>query len=66
MDKILTILIVDDDAVDRMAIRRSLKSAGVSAEVTEAEDCADALTKLSVSKNYTQATAKLSKQNKIA
>ncbi|MEP6485777.1 response regulator [Microcoleus vaginatus GB2-A3] len=64
MDKILTILIVDDDAVDRMAIKRSLKSAGVSAEVTEAEDCADALTQLSVSKNYTQATAKLSKHNK--
>lgn len=64
MDKILTILIVDDDAVDRMAIKRSLKSAGVSAEVTEAEDCADALTQLSVSKNSTQATAKLSKENK--
>ncbi|MCZ0905134.1 hypothetical protein ON021_35090, partial [Microcoleus sp. HI-ES] len=64
MDKILTILIVDDDAVDRMAIKRSLKSAGVSAGVTEAEDCADALAKLSVSKNSTQATAKLSKQNK--
>ncbi|MEG4273091.1 MULTISPECIES: response regulator [unclassified Microcoleus] len=64
MDKILTILIVDDDAVDRMAIKRSLKSAGVSAGVTEAEDCADALAKLSVSKNSTQATEKLSKQNK--
>ena len=64
MDKILTILIVDDDAVDRMAIKRSLKSAGVSAEVTEAEDCADALAQLSVSKNSMQATAKLSQQNK--
>ncbi|UNU26470.1 response regulator [Microcoleus vaginatus] len=64
MDKILTILIVDDDAVDRMAIKRSLKSAGVSAEVTEAEDCADALAQLSVSKNSIQATSKLSKQNK--
>ncbi|MEG4303052.1 response regulator [Microcoleus sp. D3_18a_C4] len=64
MDKILTILIVDDDAVDRMAIKRSLKSAGVSAEVTEAEDCADALAQLSVSKTSTQATAKLSQQNK--
>ncbi|MGB7892166.1 MAG: response regulator [Microcoleus sp.] len=64
MDKILKILIVDDDAVDRMAIKRSLKSAGVSAEVTEAEDCADALAQLSVSKNSMQATAKLSQQNK--
>ncbi|MEG4531332.1 response regulator [Microcoleus sp. D2_18a_D3] len=64
MDKILTILIVDDDAVDRMAIKRSLKSAGVLVEVTEAEDCADALAQLSVSKTSMQATAKLSKQNK--
>ncbi|MEG4940423.1 response regulator [Microcoleus sp. F4-D5] len=64
MDKILKILIVDDDAVDRMAVKRSLKSAGVAAEVTEAEDCADALTKLSVSKNSNQAIAKLSKQDK--
>ncbi|MEG4028948.1 MULTISPECIES: response regulator [unclassified Microcoleus] len=64
MDKILTILIVDDDAVDRMAIKRSLKSAGVSAEVTEAEDCADALVQLSVIKNSTQATAKHSQKNK--
>lgn len=64
MDKLIKILIVDDDAVDRMAVKRSLKSAGVSVEVTEAEDCADALAKLSVSKNSPQATAKLCKQNK--
>ncbi|MEG4342930.1 response regulator [Microcoleus sp. A003_D6] len=64
MDKFLKILIVDDDAVDRMAVKRSLKSAGVSAEVTEAEDCADALAKLSVCKNSTLASAKLSKQDK--
>ena len=64
MDKLIKILIVDDDAVDRMAVKRSLKSAGVSVEVTEAEDCADALAKLSVNKNSTQATAKLCKQNK--
>src|SRR6476469_7970551 len=65
MDKILTILIVDDDAVDRMAIKRALKSAGVSAEVTETEDCAEALAQLSVSKNSMQATSKLSKENKF-
>src|ERR687886_1294695 len=64
MDKIIKILIVDDDAVDRMAVKRSLKSAGVSVEVTEAEDCADALAKLSVSKNSTQDPAKLTKENK--
>ena len=51
MDKIIKILIVDDDEVDRMAVKRSLKSAGVSVEVTEAEDCADALAKLLVSRN---------------
>ncbi|MEG3842993.1 response regulator [Microcoleus sp. herbarium14] len=55
MDKLLKILIVDDDAVDRMAVKRSLKSAGVSIEVTEAEDCADALAKLLVSRNSTRA-----------
>lgn len=55
MDKIIKILIVDDDEVDRIAVKRFLKSAGVSVEATEAEDCADALLKLSVSKNYIQA-----------
>ncbi|MEG3894288.1 MULTISPECIES: response regulator [unclassified Microcoleus] len=64
MDKFLKILIVDDDAVDRMAVKRSLKSAGVSAEVTEAEDCADARAQLSVSQNSTPAIAPLSKQDK--
>jgi PAS domain S-box-containing protein len=64
MNKFIKILIVDDDEVDRMTVKRSLKSAGVSVEVTEAEDCADALAKLSVSKNPTQAVAKLSKPDK--
>ncbi len=55
MDKIIKILIVDDDEVDRMTVKRYLKSAGVSLEVTEAEDCADALAKLLVSRNnYTE------------
>ncbi|MEG3876524.1 response regulator [Microcoleus sp. herbarium7] len=55
MDKIIKVLIVDDDEVDRLAVKRSLKSAGVSVEVIEAEDCADALAKLLVSRNnYTQ------------
>ncbi|MEG4575705.1 response regulator [Microcoleus sp. N3A4] len=63
MEKFLKILIVDDDAVDRMAVKRSLKSAGVAVEVTEAEDCADARRKLSVRKNFTQAE-KLSEQDK--
>ena len=57
-------MIVDDDVVDRMAVKRLLKSAGVSVEVTEAEDCAAALAQLSVSKNSSTAAEKLSKQDK--
>ncbi|WP_373535587.1 response regulator [Microcoleus sp.] len=63
MDKLIKILIVDDDEVDRMRVKRSLKSAGVWAEVTEAEDCADALAKLSIGKNSSTAADKLSTQN---
>ncbi|MGB3263297.1 MAG: response regulator [Microcoleus sp.] len=60
MDKLIKILIVDDDEVDRMTVKRWLKSAGVWAEITEAEDCADALAKLSIGKKSTQAIEKLS------
>ncbi|MEG3857619.1 response regulator [Microcoleus sp. herbarium12] len=63
MDKLTKILIVDDDEVDRMAVKRALKSAGVSVEVIEAEDCADALAKLSVTQKFTPG-AQLSKQDK--
>ena len=37
------ILIVDDDQVDRMAVRRALKAAGVEADFRDAEDVASAL-----------------------
>ena len=37
------VLIVDDDGVDRMAVRRALRAAGVRAEVREAEDVHSAL-----------------------
>lgn len=40
----LRILIVDDDAVDRMAVRRAIKNAGILIEVHEAETCAGAIT----------------------
>ena len=39
----LKILVVDDDDVDRMAVRRALKSSGLEASVTEAEDAESAL-----------------------
>jgi CheY-like chemotaxis protein len=32
------LLVVDDDAVDRLAVRRALRQAGIEAEVVEAED----------------------------
>ena len=43
MDEILKILIVDDDEVDRMALRRLLKSAGVAIEAVETVDCGQAI-----------------------
>jgi signal transduction histidine kinase len=39
----LTILVVDDDHVDRMAVRRALLAAGVTADVHEAGDAGQAL-----------------------
>ncbi|HEY9625861.1 MAG TPA: hybrid sensor histidine kinase/response regulator [Coleofasciculaceae cyanobacterium] len=46
MDEILKILIVDDDEVDRMALRRLLKMAGVQIEAVEACDCGVAIAAL--------------------
>ena len=43
MDEELKILIVDDDDVDRMAIRRALKSAAINASITEATSTREAL-----------------------
>ncbi len=42
----LRILVVDDDDVDRMAVRRALKATGLNATITEAEDAASALAML--------------------
>jgi signal transduction histidine kinase len=39
----LRILIVDDDEVDRIAVRRAIKTAGIQVEVHEAETCAGAI-----------------------
>jgi len=46
MDEILKILIVDDDEVDRMALRRLLKTAGVKIEAVEAFNCRAAIAAL--------------------
>lgn len=46
IDKPLRVLIVDDDEVDRMAVRRALKTAGLTIEISEAYDCAMAIAKL--------------------
>jgi len=37
------ILVVDNDEVDRMAVRQALKAAGVQMELSEADDCAKAI-----------------------
>ncbi len=46
MEETLKILVVDDDEVDRMAVRRALKTAGVQVELSEAGDCHDAIATL--------------------
>ena len=46
MKELVKILVVDDDEVDRMAVRRALKAAGVQMELSEAEDCAEAIAAL--------------------
>jgi len=45
-DPRMKILIVDDDDVDRMAVRRALKATGLDVLVTEAEDAEGALARL--------------------
>ncbi len=42
----LSILVVDDDEVDRMAVRRALRASGTQADVSEAEDVDSALAAL--------------------
>jgi signal transduction histidine kinase len=49
MDDILKILVIDDDEVDRMAVRRSLTKAGFRLEVAEVENCTEAIAVLQAS-----------------
>lgn len=46
MEETVKILVVDDDEVDRMAVRRALKAAGVQMELSETEGCAGAIAAL--------------------
>jgi signal transduction histidine kinase/FixJ family two-component response regulator len=43
VDEQLAILLIDDDTVDRMAVRRTLRAAGLNVALTEASDHAGAL-----------------------
>lgn len=42
-DEVLRILLIDDDQVDRMAVRRALRAGGVRSEIQEAADVDSAL-----------------------
>src|SRR5438105_2433831 len=46
IDKSLKILIADDDALDRMTVRRALKAADLKTEIVEADSCASAIAAL--------------------
>lgn len=46
MEETLSILLVDDDTVDRMAVRCALTSSGVRMELSEVEDCEHAIAAL--------------------
>lgn len=55
-----SILLIDDDEVDRLTVRRALKQARVAVELTEAENGTEALTLL---KNWEDCTTKASSSN---
>jgi two-component system, sensor histidine kinase and response regulator len=42
----IKILLVDDDEIDRMMVRRALKSASFTVHITEAENCAETLSEI--------------------
>lgn len=46
MEEVIKILVVEDDEVDRMAVSRALKRAGMRVEITAAVDCHNALNAL--------------------
>lgn len=46
MEEIFKVLVVDDDEVDRMAVKRALRIASVQVELSEASSCASAIAAL--------------------
>lgn len=54
MEDIIKILMVEDDEVDRMAVRRALKSAGIPVEITVAVNSKNAMD--AIVSHYTNAT----------
>lgn len=46
MEETVKILVVDDDEVDRIAVRRALRAAGVNVELSETDSCAGAIAAL--------------------
>lgn len=55
--KQFSLLLVDDDQIDRLSVKRALTKAGLSAEITEVETGQDALAKLKVEENNLVARA---------
>src|SRR3569623_3685656 len=49
MSERLRLLVVDDDLVDRLAIRRSVEQSGLDASIEEASDSTEALAKVATS-----------------
>ncbi len=43
MDTVLRVLVVDDDEIDRMAVRRALKASGIDVSVAEANNADSAI-----------------------
>jgi CheY-like chemotaxis protein len=43
MEETVKILVVDDDEVDRIAVRRALVAAGVKMDLSETTGCAEAI-----------------------
>lgn len=52
MEETINILVVEDDEVDRMAVRRALKAAGMTVEITVAVDCQSAMEAIAPARDH--------------